>query len=210
MNNTTRGMVIIETRTLPNMHAVLSNHVKYTGWPLLIIHGDSNEEHVRKAAKFLPVEVEFHNIHENKLSSHDYNRLLGSIEFWEAMPWDKVLVFQTDSWLLRTGIEQYMQYDFIGAPLHHFMFPAMNGGLSLRDRAAMINIINRVNYEPNFGNEDIYFCRILEMMSGKMPSKEIARSFSVETIKGFGSFGVHALDKYQSEEDCKLILNQYK
>lgn len=157
---------------------------------------------------YLPEHWSFCHMQDQSIKTlADYNRLLTSIPFWEQFKkFHRVLIFQHDSRLLRTGIEKFLKYDFIGAPLYHIDFPAMNGGLSLRNPKAMIECINRVPYSPDKGNEDIYFC---QNMTGKLPTKEIAQKFSVETIFGLGSLGVHAIDKWHSPEKVSEILNQY-
>jgi hypothetical protein len=137
----------------------------------------------------------------------DYNRLLTTKAFWEQFKkFDRLLIFQHDSMLLRGGINAFLKYDYIGAPLYHIDFPAMNGGLSLRNPKKMIDTINRVTYDGSC-NEDIWFCN---NMKGKLPTKEVAQLFSVETIFGLGSLGMHAIDKWHSEDKVNEILNQYK
>jgi hypothetical protein len=137
--------------------------------------------------------------------------LLTSTDFWQSLPFDKVLIFQHDSGLLRKGIEQFLEYDFIGAPLYHIDFPAMNGGLSLRSKSAMLECIMQLPWNPSLGNEDIYFCNLLKRIPGsKLPTKEIAQSFSVETIYGLGSLGYHAVEKWHSKEIVNKIKTQYE
>ncbi|CAE7313205.1 unnamed protein product [Symbiodinium sp. CCMP2456] len=46
-----------------------------------------------------------------------------------------------------------------------------NGGLSLRDREAMLNITK--SFRPNGWPEDLWFCSHLQ--SGKLPSREVAK-----------------------------------
>ena len=111
---------------------------------------------------------------------------------------------------MRTGIEEYMQYDFIGAPIGHIQFPCMNGGLSLRKKSKMMQVIAAIKYNEGLhGNEDMFFCNAIKDIGGNLPTKEIAQSFSVETIFGLGSMGVHAIEKYLTNDQCSEILNQY-
>lgn len=136
----------------------------------------------------------------------DYNRLLTSKKFWEQFnKFDRVLIYQHDSKILRFGIEEFLKWDFIGAPLYHIDYPAMNGGFSLRNPKAMLKIIESDPWDSTKGNEDIYFATRVK----KVPPKEIAQLFSVETIFGLGSLGVHAIDKWHSPEKVQEILNQY-
>lgn len=178
------GAVIVDNRKLPK--GTLRKHTDFLShqWGLKIIND-------------VPIS-----------NSNDYNKLLTSIEFWESLPYDKVLIFQHDSGLLRRGIEEYFDFDFIGAPLYHIDFPAMNGGLSLRNVKPMIHCLKDQPFK--YGNEDIYFCHQLQKLGYKLPTKEIAKTFSVETIFGLGSLGYHAIDKWHSEQTVQTILNQYK
>ena len=159
--------------------------------------------------KYLPIDWNVLHINAPISTEQEYNLLLTSKEFWEQIPFDKVLIFQHDSLLLREGIEDFLQYDFVGAPLYHIDFPAMNGGLSLRDKSASLEVINKIPYDGSM-NEDVWFCKQMQRLGRNLPTKEVAQSFSVETIYGLGSLGVHAIDKWLTPEQCELILNQYK
>lgn len=179
--------VIIDDRHLPNMEEIILGH-----------------------EIMLPVDWQVWHIGNEPVNSiSNYNRLLTSKRFWRCMP-DKVLIFQHDSMLLREGIEEFLDYDFIGAPIKNIP-GCMNGGLSLRDRATMLKIINNFPYmgESIHGNEDIYFCNGLEWVGAKIPTMEVAQQFSVETIFGLGSLGYHAIDKYLTASECTAIRGQY-
>lgn len=142
---------------------------------------------------------------------NDYNRLLTSTFFWDKLQqYERVLIFQTDSKILRKGIEAFYEYSFIGAPLYHIDFPCMNGGLSLRDPKAMLDVINRISWHIGLGHEDIFYCNALKNHPlHELPTKEIAQSFSVETIFNLGSFAIHAANKYLSSDQLTQILTQY-
>lgn len=166
---------------------------------------------INKHSKFIPEYIPIIHINDPDIkTANDYNELLTRIDFWKGMPYDVVLIFQHDSGLLRKGIEEFLEYDFIGAPLYHIDFPSMNGGLSIRSRKAMIKCIEHKPYHHINGNEDIYFCQTLKEIGGDLPTKEVAQKFSVETIFGLGSLGYHAIGKWHSEEKVNQILNQYK
>jgi len=160
--------------------------------------------------EFLPKGCEVYWIkNEATTTAAEYNRLLCSKRLWRNLPAEKVLIFQSDAMLLKQGIEAFLDYDFIGAPLYHIPFPAMNGGLSLRDTKAMLRVINHISYDGSV-NEDIFFTQGLQQLNGKLPDIETAKKFSVETIWGLGSLGYHAIDKWHSPEKCEQIRNQYK
>ena len=155
--------------------------------------------------------IHFSNLRIN--SYRDYNRILTNVEFWRALRYNRVLIFQHDSMLLREGIDEFMEYDYIGAPIKNFPFPAMNGGLSLRNPKAMIECLskrppNLTKYENH--NEDIYFSYICRDLGFNIPTMSKARQFSVETIYGLGSLGIHAANKYLSPTEMNKILTQYE
>lgn len=180
------GAVIIDSRPLPE--GTIERHSKFLkGFEIVHIN-------------YYPIKA-----------IQSYNGLMTSVNFWEALNLDRALIFQHDSGLLREGVEEFLEYDFIGAPIKHIPFPCMNGGLSLRNPEAMIKCIKHEPYNYQIhGNEDMYFCNLLRKLGGNLPTKEVAQKFSVETIFNLGSLGYHAMDKYLSKQECEIILNQYK
>lgn len=147
---------------------------------------------------------------EATTTAADYNRLLTSKRLWRNLP-EKVLIFQHDSMILREGIEDFLEWDFIGADIPNIP-GCMNGGFSLRDSKAMLKVIDNIPYQGMsvHGNEDIYFVNGLRQLSGWLPTKEETQKFSVETEYHLGSIGYHAIDKYLSPAECDNIRNQYK
>ena len=162
---------------------------------------------VYKHGQFLPSDTKC--IIEKRLNSiTEYNNRLTSLAFWEQFTEENILIIQHDSAILRTGIEDYFKYDFIGAPIKWIDFPAMNGGFSLRRKSAMINVIKNYYYN-GLDNEDIYFCNGLKQLNGNLPTFETAKEFSCETIFNLGSLGYHAIDKYLTNEQINQIKTQY-
>ena len=165
---------------------------------------------IEKHKRFLSDEwVIIHNRDESVKSWRTYNELLTSISFWENLPCEKVLIFQHDSELLRCGIEDYLQYDFIGAQIKHIRFPMMNGGLSLRTKSKCIEVLEKYPYK-GIHNEDMHFCEYMPLVGGILPTKEVAMTFSVETIFNMGSLGIHAPYKYLTPKQVQLIRTQYQ
>lgn len=160
--------------------------------------------------KFLPSYFDVLHIKDEKIKTeYDYNALMTSLEFWENLPYDKVLIFQHDSRLLRFGIEFFYEWDYVGAPWT-FQNHGGNGGLSLRSVSAMIEVIKTVPYVRSYQNEDVYFSNILkEMKHLKLAPRHICEMFSCEAIFATGTLGTHAIDKYLTPEQCEIIYNQY-
>lgn len=159
-------------------------------------------------SKYLPTNSVFY-IEPRLNSIHEYNKRLTSLEFWNQFEEENVLIIQHDSSILRYGIDEFYNYDYIGAPIKWIDFPAMNGGFSLRRKSAMINVIKNYHYN-GLENEDLYFCNGLKQLNGKLPTFEIAKTFSCETIFNLGSLGYHAIDKYLTSEQVNQIKTQYE
>ena len=93
--------IIIDNRPSHELNTVISKHMEYLkGWDL---------KHIS--------DVKINN-------ANDYNRILTDYTFWADLDYDKVLIFQHDSLLLREGIEDFLQYDYIGAPIKNKMIQA--------------------------------------------------------------------------------------
>lgn len=160
--------------------------------------------------KFIPKTWRLRWIDDKSIKTiYDYNKLLTSREFWEKRKGDKVLIFQSDSMLLRNGIEDFLQYDYVGAPFK-FQEHGGNGGLSLRSRDAMLWCIEQKEWNPLLGNEDVYFSNILKDSHFKLAPRIVCEKFSVESIYKLGTVGYHAIEKYLTKEQVNKIMNQYE
>ena len=205
----TYAAVLIETRLLPNLKEIIDNHLNYlpADWQLMVFGSDANEAKIKElypSAVFLKLETPIN-------SANDVNGLMTSKQFWNSIPYDKVLIFQHDSMLLRHGIENYLDYDYVGATWCHINAKGGNGGLSLRTKQKMLDVIEKHPYNQHtHGNEDLYFCNHLESIGGKIAPKNICTSFSVETTFNARPIGIHAVNKYLPYWDISLILNAAK
>lgn len=192
---------IVETKNKNGLLEVINNHINYLPKNTkLYLFGSKETEYIKEL-----VDCEFYYVEINSIE--DYNKLLKSISFWEIFKEERVLIFQHDSRLLRFGIEEFYQWDYIGASWNFSPFVG-NGGLSLRNPKAMIDCLKTISVSTN--NEDIYFGFALPMKGYKVAPVHIANKFSIETKFYLGSFGYHAIEKYLSEEQCKQIKTQYE
>jgi hypothetical protein len=200
------GAIIIETRIL-DFKKIIDNHKRHLpdGWEITFFGSKENEEIIERdfpEIRFIRLPQDLtHNFNEQT-----YNKLLTTKGFWLNVPYEKVLVFQHDSMLLRCCVDDFIEWDYIGAPWGHFNMLGGNGGLSLRTKQKMIDIIDKVKYEPaRDGNEDLYFCRYMHIVQGKIAPKEIAQQFSVETIFYPTPVGCHAPEKYLKPDQLKQL-----
>ena len=161
-------------------------------WSLQIFHGTENGEWMKTMLHSWP-NVIYTNLQVSNLTVSDYSRLLKTPRFWNGISGEHVLIFQTDSIMLRSGIDEFMSYDYIGAPWkvtkeHQYLIG--NGGLSLRRRNVMIKICDQYP-DTTHRPEDVYFAEHLLHDGYKLPTKEIAMKFSVETMYNERPLGVH-------------------
>ena len=151
-------------------------------------------------------------IHFDKLKIkhfQDYNNILTSNNFWRQLHYDKILIFQHDSMILRTGIEEFLDYNYVGAPWFASAPWARkdraggNGGISIRDVAQSEYLTRTKQFK--LGNEDVWFTHNLP---GVAPYEGCSR-FSVETEFKLGTFAYHAIDKHLTRFECDKIVKQY-
>lgn len=128
-------------------------------------------------------------------------------------------MFQVDSIICSNApqkVEDFLQYDFVGAPVdssRNLGF-GYNGGLSLRNRAMMLDIVRTHDWEEerhgdhshgNVDYEDQWFSKVLRELplkadgspGARLPSTEEAMRFSVETIWYDRPLGYHQANVWQ-------------
>jgi len=188
-----RIAVIVEPRKHQDLLNVLRIYMYcLSGWKLQIWCGNDNIDWIKEKLSSWQ-NVVYSKLPVKNLTVPDYSRLLKSADFWNRIDGEHVLIFQTDSLILRQGIEKFLQYDYVGAPWKvskEHTLDVGNGGLSLRRKSAMLKIIDK--YPDQTGHpEDLYFCRHLKDDGYCLPSREIAKCFSVETVSYDTPIGIH-------------------
>jgi hypothetical protein len=195
--------VIVETRELDGLTRIISEHLYHLPeYTHLYIFTNKNNlnliDYYQGNATIYDVDVK---------TLEQYNQLLTSPEFWLSIDEENILIFQHDSMLLRGGIEEFYDYDYVGANWY-FQKWGGNGGLSFRHKSAMIKCIASGRNMPLI-NEDVYFSNKLKSLGLKLAPPEVNERFSVETLFKLGSMGYHAIDKYLTKEQVEQINNQY-
>lgn len=160
-----------------------------------------------------------------KVGILDYCVGLTKPEFWKLFfEYNRILIFQRDSGLLREGIEDFYEYDYVGAPCYNFYQDQtiQNGGLSLRNPRIMeyITRMHGWNFDlqelyhygqystSSFFAEDIFFCiKMIKYGVGKLAPLEISKEFSVESRYHPGTLGYHNIKPYLSEKHIKALLS---
>jgi hypothetical protein len=193
--------VIIEPRKHPAMKFVLNNFLDHLDerWNFIIFHGTENEEWVKQ---FQGPRITYVNLNVANLTTAEYSKFCTTSEFYEKIPTEMFLIFQTDTMICpseKNLIYDFMKYDYVGAPFIYMGKVSVgNGGLSLRRKSKMLEIIHKYPY--NGEPEDVYF----STKPLYKPSVEEAKLFSMESIYSERCFGIHKAWVFH-QVDCELF-----
>lgn len=217
---TNKHCVIVECRTHPNLIYVIKNFIyllQNHGWGLIIFHGTQNERFLKTELKDIR-NILYININHDNIDAHEYNVLLTQSSFWSLLHdirCEHALIFQTDTLLFKDNVDDYLEYDYIGAPwcIKFYGLTLGNGGFSLRNTKIMLEITTNHPYRLFLSgreNEDIYFSFFVSQLKYKIPSFDIAKKFSVETIYYEEPTGMHKphIDKFPSKEHYIELLSK--
>ncbi len=189
--------VIVDTRCHADLTVALRNVAYFLpNWAMYIFHSAANEQFLVEALGPRH-RANLRRIVAGNLTHLEYSRLLASAFFWETIDAEKILVFQADAFLRRSGIAEFMEYDYVGAPWAHpvrgsngALLRFGNGGLSLRNRLMSLAITKKRKWmgQP----EDIYFAQhFLADRAANLPDQATAARFSVETLYYSNPMGLH-------------------
>mmetsp|Transcript_61596 Transcript_61596/g.169330 ORF Transcript_61596/g.169330 Transcript_61596/m.169330 type:complete len:580 (-) Transcript_61596:48-1787(-) len=198
---------IVEMRTSITFPLVVRLNMKMLRlsgqpWRLYVYHGTENADFVRSSLQGI-AGVVFLNLEQDNLNDSTYNQLLKSQAFWKTMTTDgvqRVLIFQLDGLLVRPGVGEFLAFDYVGAPWTKrndayvgineagVQIPKLspklrvgNGGLSLRNPTAMLDIIRRyAATSTHHEQEDVFFVRYLHQCGYEIADLTAAARFAVE------------------------------
>ena len=197
------ALVLLETRPI-DVEDCLDRHLKHlpADWVPVVVCSIDNQDMIGHKKIVIPRITP-------KSYLHDYNFLFASVDFYDKLlEYDRILVCHQDSGLLRAGIEEFMEWDYVGAPWK-FQTHGGNGGLSLRNPEMMRYISLRFPYSRSQGNEDVYFSNIMHREQlGRLAPPEVCKRFSVEAIYQLGTLGYHNVAGHLPGQ-AHEIYNQY-
>ena len=166
-------------------------------WPLLVVYspgaeatvlGDKAVRSLSRTGGLEAVPLSALNVPglDELETVSDYSRLLAHPNFWQAMHADKVLIFQADSVLCSASpfsVDDFLAYDYIGAPWIQANHAVGNGGLSLRSVRKMLHIAQ--HFDRPVHPEDVFFADGLADLAQRddtvvLASSSVANKFSWE------------------------------
>ncbi len=190
------ALILVETRDIG--FDPIKKHLPYLdGFEVIVFCSEQNEYLFKK----------YNTIYTNVNSLSQYNQLLTSYNFWKLFDYEKVLICQHDSGLLKKGIEDFYEWDYVGAPWW-FQEWGANGGLSLRTVKVMQNITKHNNWTGV--NEDVFFCHVMYYSNFyRLAPLGVCRKFAVESIFELGTLGYHGIGEHLQDGEINKIINQY-
>jgi hypothetical protein len=208
--------IIIEPRKHRALEFVLRNALTNLDnrWNIIVFHGNLNKEYVENILnnnlKDYKDRIKLHNLNVDDLTFYSYSALMLDKKFYDNIPTEYFLVFQTDSLIIsknKDKIYDFLKYDYVGSPWkftegkHENLNEQVgNGGFSLRKKSKMLEIIDKCRDSWNNDGEDRFFCMPCNNIAINKPSFEEAQKFGSETLLNAESFGIHKPWVYNSLE----------
>ena len=238
--NSVNVAAIIEDRPLSNLAPLLLHFSSVLGpdWPIVLFTNPWKNPLLDASAPFQRAVVEGRIVikalpRDTHFSDHAaVSKLLTEAWLWEQLaPAGHVLLFQADSILCSNSklrMEQFLHYDFVGAPIDTSAEgnaghgEGLNGGLSLRNRTMVLDIIKHNSWQgekddgtisqgpcntkaPCLKFEDQWYYSKMKALGGRFPSFEVAKTFAVETVWYDTPLGFHQVERWIGGEMEKVI-----
>lgn len=231
--------LIVEPREHKALEFVLTNFMQNLNndWGFIIFHSITNKTFVENImntslAKYKNKTTLVNlNVNNNNFTMKHYSTMFYHKSFYEYIPTETFLVFQTDSMILSENKDQiykFLKYDYVGAPWKE-TDPLLidkttyvgNGGLSLRKKSKMLKMLKykkmaietKNNYYGKYIAEDRFFNgynnTIRKIINFKLPSIKEALFFSIEGIYNSSPFGIHKCWNHLDLIEKNELLQKY-
>lgn len=208
---------IIETRAKSNLVPLIVHFANVLGptWPIHVVGSKENQHLFTESAVFQRYvasgQITLAQLDPSislKKSTDVSAFLAANGDFWQSLaPVDHVLLFQADSILCSNSprrVDDFLEYDLVGAPISSQYGVGYNGGLSLRNRTRTLEIIESVKWNGEY--EDQWFYKQLVAVGAKMPTEEVANQFAVETILAESPLGLHQVHRWHRGDNLKKLI----
>ena len=219
--------VLIEYRIFPHLEFLIRNAITKLGveWSFSVVCGNLNYDFIVEMCSKISPGIKIIKTPYDNLSQSTYSTFMASLEFWNMFIGEKILIYQEDSCIFKSNINDFIHWDYIGAPWSKTQNDnpncVGNGGFSLRSKQCMIDVINKisildteynsstVNYMNstgmNVGPEDVYFSlNMIRYNIGMVADWDSGFNFSSESFYNQNGFGGHNF--WINNQEWKKIL----
>ena len=214
--NLNKEAVLVEYRPLPHLEVLLRNMIYNLGntWSYTIICGIDNFQQVNTFCKSISNNIKIIKTCDNNITQNEYNNRLCSHSFWDYFFGEKILIYQEDTCIFKKNIDDFINYDYVGAPFGAQCVSPVNvgnGGFSLRTKSVMKQIIDacppetfetklsfvknyKIKFELDLYPEDIYYSQCIQTYSlGKISPHNVAKKFASEQVFTDDCLGMHCM-----------------
>ena len=162
--------VIVEFRSLPHLEFVLRNAIRKLGdnWSFTVVCGNHNYDFMSAMVRSMGVDIKLIRYDLDNIDQNSYSSLLSEKSFWDRLIGEKILIFQEDSCIFKCNIDDFMEWDYVGAPWalqqNTNKLLVGNGGLSLRTKSVMLKTISRIGIKnTSYNSSTVEFMRKREL-----------------------------------------------
>lgn len=209
--------IMVVTNVPVHLEFIIRNflHCLSDQWSMIIYTSQQSYRTISDLCQTIHSNIQIEQINlSEKITIDQYSELLMSVDFWEKLPTEKILIFQPDTIILKTNLDEFIDYDYIGAP-----WPPVcqispnnigNGGLSLRSKSKMLELLTKFYYlnvdiptvtqnmmlsrKMQIIPEDVFFSRQIHLLDNvNLPTQEIANQFASEQVFNRNSTGYHQI-----------------
>lgn len=189
--------VLIECRQLPNLEFVLRNTIHKLGnsWAHTIVCGLDNHSFIQSIIADISTNIRIICLPVHNMNVDEYTNLLTTIPFWSQFNGEKLLIYQEDSWIFHGRINEFLHFDYIGAPWIQSsqVNPQCvgNGGFSLRSKSIIIDALKAAISYPHKYNTFVPSSHVVAQMQ-RSNLQEIPEDVVITNIMGLYNIGIIA------------------
>ena len=204
---------LIEFRSFPHTEFLIRNAIYKlsSDWNHTIVCGNLNYELMIKIRDSISPNIKIIKLDIDNINRKQYSSLLCTIDFWKKFEGEKLLIYQEDSCIFKSNIEDFLEVDYIGSPWKKYYIDYYNinpnlcgnGGISLRSKSVMIKCLElSKGYHP----EDIFFSNfVYNLKDVKLADYDSANKFGQESVYSEDPFCGHQF--WSSNIKNKKLIN---
>jgi len=200
-------VVIVERRIHPNLEFILYNAAYFArGWGITVVCSDLNIEYIKGLLNkdqhsAVHLVTMFQGNPEPSVGKTEYNMLLQSKEFYEALPSEGLLLMEMDTYLRKQIDPKILSYDYVACP-YSWDESMSGGGLSFRRRSVMLDICK--SYDQLELAQDIFACKGIQALGYTMPCFEEGVKYFSESALYEDPVGVHQWWTFVGPDDMSF------
>ena len=212
--NQEKEAVLVEFRKFPHLEFTIRNTILKLGneWSHTIVCGLLNYELIKLICDNISPNIKIIKYDIENVNLSEYSLLFSDKAFWNNFYGEKIIIYQDDTCIFKTNVNDFLDFDYIGAPWPNEQndneLKVGNGGFSLRNKFRILEVIDKINIQDLQYNsstidsmnvlnltvppEDVYFSKaMIDYNIGIVSDYISASNFSTEAVINRDSFAGH-------------------